>query len=132
MKHRLTVKIEKRFKRQLSKRFNPRNAQVYDCGYARAIVVNCLLCGEYMENYKCGNCPFKEFKKEEEIIYSTERTVGCVMWIVRTIGKDWLDIFDMGENMVSWDKHNNKKAIELLKKLREKAKKYIVWVENTK
>ena len=123
MKHRLTVKIEKRFKGQLSKRFNPRNAQKSDWVGEKEIDVECSLCREFRVEFACSKCPFAEF--EEKI------NRGCLVWIERIMGKDWYNIFDMGDETISWNKANNKEAIELFKKLREKAKKYIIWVENT-
>lgn len=131
MKHRLTVKIEKRFKRQLSKRFNPRNARDYDFHLKKTISITCLLCDEYMENNDCEGCPFKQFEQKDESCREIKFTrVGCLVWIRRVVGKSWLDVFDMSNDMLLWDEQDNKEAVKLLKKLREKAKKYIIWVEN--
>ena len=129
MKHCLTVKIEKRFKKQLSKRFNPRNAENTDSIWLKPekrINVSCCLCDEYWcggnEISCCGDCPFYIFETNKR---------GCLQWILRIVGKRWSKVFIMGSECIEWDKENNKQATELLKKLREKAKEYIVWVENT-
>lgn len=132
MKHRLTVKIEKRFKRQLSKRFNPRNANNCVDNYKR-IDVSCSLCDEYHSLLRkssgvydiiddCPNCPFDIYKKEYP------HSVGCTEWLSGVLGINVNPIFITKIKFISWHSSNNKKAIELLKKLREKAKKYIIWI----
>ena len=74
----------------------------------------------------CKRCPFYVYRT------TISKGNGCVTWISRVMGKRWMKIFTMGSEYIDWQKKDNKKAIELLKKLREKAKKYIIWVENTK
>lgn len=125
MKHRLTVEIEKRFKRQLSKRFNPKN--VVDVWFdTKGINIKCSLCDEYwrFDGNKdfCKRCPFYVYHN------TVSKGNGCVKWISRVMGKKWREIFVMGSECIEWNKEDNKKAIELLKKLREKAKKYIIWI----
>lgn len=125
MKH-LTVKIEKRFKKQLSKRFNPRNSRVSKHGvYGREINVGCCLCGEYYNTYNtngCSKCPFREFE---------DKTAnGCIIWLNRILGREWEKIISPTIGKISWCPNNNKEVIKLLKKLRERAKEYIIWTEN--
>lgn len=129
MKHRLTVKIEKRFKRQLSKRFDPRNASHYTYNCRKTINIECSLCKEYMPcitGRLCFACPFCEVKECKSTLFP------CIKWINIIMGEKWFNIINTDTDKISWYEDDNKQAIQLLKKLREKAKKYIVWVEDTK
>jgi len=117
------VEIEKRFRRSLSKRFNHRYARNGWAG-GKEINISCSLCHEFRINGNCRECPFAKFQG------ACDFNKGCLVWIEGIMGKKWVDVFGLDDGGIFWSKDVNKEAIELLKKLREKATKYIVWVEN--
>lgn len=108
----LTVKIKKKFKRDLSFRFNPANAKEQKNDYYFSIKRDCPLCEVYE---KCANCPFEIFK--------TKTKKGCVEWVDNVIGKNnfylWVN--------VEWVFGNDKQARQQLKELRAKARELITF-----
>ena len=106
----LEVEIPKEFKKELSERFNERNAR--DC----QINVYCPLCRKYKG--KCKECPFGKFEKEERI-------GGCEEWIEAILGEK--PIFCLSYDKIFWNTITAKRAKEQLRQLREKAEQLIKW-----
>lgn len=108
----LTVKIKKKFKRDLSFRFNPANGNLVG-NYFR-IKRACPLCIKYKS---CLNCPFK--------IFETKGKKGCVEWIKKIIGKNNLLL---AYTALEWSLDYSFKTQKQLKELRKKAKELIEWI----
>ena len=118
----LYVEIPKRFKRKLSKRFNPKNAEQWDfmSKRSRRIPVPCALCLTYAKD-SCSDCPFYKFQKGD---------AGCNVWL-EEINKDAdfnYRCIKIRINHIWWWQEDNETAMQFFKLVRKKAKKYIKWI----
>lgn len=110
----LKVTVPKRFKKELSYRFNPQNAVKNGRGGSYSIEYDCPLCKAF---YHCDGCPFVEF--EDEI------NRGCICWLEKVIGKSISFVITLG--CIAWREYADKESRKQLKTLRKKAKELIIW-----
>ena len=120
----LKVNILKKFRKNISARFNPRNA-VEKYGSYYIIGIECSLCRAYQDKDEgtcSADCPFKRFSKGE--------SYGCSRWLVE-VSKvscyDWVFSIEFGS--ISWNIEHDKKAREQIFGLRRKAKELIKFVD---
>lgn len=109
----LKVKIPKKFKRELSKRFNYRNRE--ECLYTFGIGIDCPLCEAYQPPI-CKGCPFKRFGSPHN---------GCLIWMRKLIGSYHFTIYTNG---FFWYEKNSKLVKAELSQLRLKSKELIEWI----
>jgi len=117
----LKVKIPKKFKKSLKRRFDLKKIEYESHGGRKLYFIKgkCELCLKYFfrcEN-RCASCPFERF--------GNEKVVGCAKWIEKVIGKPYFSISHID---VNWWEKNNEKAQKQIKELKRKAKKLIQWV----
>lgn len=113
----LKVKIPKKYKKDLSFRFNPRNAE------KKMIKKECPLCREY--HFFCtsnkGQCPF--FKFDSSPVFLPLGDKGCEKWVEKVMKKE----VRFKQNLDGiFLKQRGAKA-DLLE-FRKKAKELIEWV----
>jgi len=121
----LKVRIPKRYKNTLSKRFNPKYTKIInkndsECYRVYAITIACPLCGVHLGR-SCGNCPFMKFNSK------LLKRRGCMRWIDRIYGKKeryWF-VGTWGIQYNNYDKH---KAIKSLNWFRDRAEELIEWI----
>lgn len=118
------IKIDKKYKADLVKRFNLRRAKLmsHRKGLYYVIQVGCPLCRDYF-NYGSGRCDGCPFEKLE----SNNRVKGCEVFIDKFIKKKdrrfWTCI-----STVWWKKEDDKIARRQIRVLKEEAKKLLVFV----
>lgn len=125
-----TVKIPKRYRRSLSKRFNSRYAKK-KIRYDRIdIEIPCPLCQDYTSPFGCmSGCPFCKFARPQ--IYQgvrVEDKIGCFVWLDHVVSNFTKRVINIIPSRISWHISDNPDAIETLKQLRKEAKKLITWV----
>ena len=118
----LTVRIPKRYKNTLSKRFNPKYAEQLKFVSESIIPIRCSLCDvHYTDNGICNNCTFVKFKNSN--------STGCNNWIRNIYGRKkryWK--FTICNSFIAFNNSNKAKAIKSLNWFRDRAEQLIEWV----
>lgn len=110
----LNIKIPKRFKEQLEKRFD---IKLFKVGEVFVNSTECALCEEFKG--RCKGCCFYAFKDGG--------TPGCCIWMKKII-PDVLDMLCIVAGGILFDKKHLKEIKADLLVLKKAADKYIEWV----
>jgi len=114
---RLQVEILRKFRKGLSERFNPENAELQDGEWV--IESSCVLCDHCRgKSEYCGPCPFQRFEVPDK---HTDFTIdGCQIWLKRVLAELGYPrlLFIIENHRIVWMDDQNDAAREQIKKLR--------------